>query len=380
MDENYFDAIVDADAMFEEMYGDVSYNEPPTIDNVSESMNEEQYIDSIEIPSPTPSETVSEEDKECDDLILDKVEETAEKDDKEAEKDSEKDLDDEGSDNDDEDEGCDEEDDGERDNDEEYDMSDTLSDEELNIKKPVIEDAGATIPNETIVETIVPEKEPEVVEPSIKYNDDSNIINEEPFEEPVYEEVKEKEHFDIRATAFRFRKVFAFVVMVLVLIGIPLLFSYAVRGDNDTDNKRNKASNDKPKSTVSTDLNLTESSDYDDIRQSAYDSMSETNESNRFKTLDELTFYIQSNIDSTLSYEKALANQYESGAISSEYFYSELGVYIEYADSLNHLLTINKTTYENEGKMSDYEELSESMDTLILYGDNLNYGTRNNQE
>lgn len=111
---------------------------------------------------------------------------------------------------------------------------------------------------------------------------------------------------------------------------------------------------------------------YNDTYSSA--TTQSTQESSRFANLDELTFYIKSKTSAVLADEKALYNQYNGGGLSSDDFKSKIQEYIDQVDGLNHLLVLNKGSYEDEGELNTYNELLDNISTLTAYGDTILYG------
>jgi predicted small secreted protein len=99
--------------------------------------------------------------------------------------------------------------------------------------------------------------------------------------------------------------------------------------------------------------------------------------SSRFATLDELSLYIESNTGSVLSSEMQTVNLYTQGSLTRDNFVATMEEYISQANALNHLLLVNKENYENEGREEEYNELSENLDTLMIYGDMKVYNAEN---
>lgn len=111
---------------------------------------------------------------------------------------------------------------------------------------------------------------------------------------------------------------------------------------------------------------------YENAYSEAYGSIGDIT-SSRFETLDDLTFYLDSNFSSILADEKLLITKFKNEEISQKEFMNEMNSYISEADSLNHLLISNRETYNLEGKSSEYDSLSEKADTVIMYGDSAVY-------
>lgn len=382
MDEYINDLDYEVDKMFSDLYGDMTYNEPPEIENDVEEVDEESFFSSLS--SPTSDTKEISEEKGFDELILDKVSETENK---ASERPSEQASE----------QGKDEKEEMKVPEDylDEMDYSDTLSDTELkgvsyNTEDPVIEDEEpAEIPEDMETEEVDSEKvEEETIPPAMEYSVsedeqgyDDDIIIEEAYDEPEIDENKSL----IIEFVNRFSKVFAFAAMILFLIGIPIIFSLLANKGHSNDSSKTSADNEiitepSTESWVSIDKELTNRNGFDEVQEAAYNSMTETNMSSRFESLEDLTFYLNSNMASILAYEKALATQYSNGSISSDYYYSELSVYLDYTNTLNHLLTINKNTYKSEGKEDEYDTLVNDMDALILYGDTLYYGSDNSSK
>lgn len=96
--------------------------------------------------------------------------------------------------------------------------------------------------------------------------------------------------------------------------------------------------------------------------------------SSRFANLEELTFYIESKTASLMADEKTLLNQYNSGTMSETDFKEQLKGKIDEVDGLNHLLVLNKESYDDEEQSEKYSELLDNINSLTAYGDNIYYG------
>lgn len=96
--------------------------------------------------------------------------------------------------------------------------------------------------------------------------------------------------------------------------------------------------------------------------------------SSRFANLEELTFYIESKTASLMADEKTLLNQYNSGTMSETDFKEQLKEKIDEVDGLNHLLVLNKESYDDEEQSEKYSELLDNINSLTAYGDNIYYG------
>jgi len=206
------------------------------------------------------------------------------------------------------------------------------------------------------IEVIPPEEEP-FVEPASFPGDD--VIDMEIDDE----EDKEGVHLN-KALLI---KVGSFVAMLVILIGIPLLLSFMLRGSSDKDESTSRSEE------VTTSAAIISSSNtgniIDDVTNDAYSSLEKSNTSTRFETLDDLIFYLDSNISSTLADEKVLVTTYKNGDISYEYYLAKGNEYVEFTDYLSHLLTANKKIFEDENRRDEYDELVESLDALMIYGD-----------
>ena len=186
----------------------------------------------------------------------------------------------------------------------------------------------------------------------------SSYVYVEPFEEIDEVDVDEDKR-DIKSIIQSpvLIKVLAFVAMLVVIIGLPIFLSSLgnkSRGKDEISEVRAAS---------------TEEVYYQNTK--TYKTYEMTDNSTRFKTLDDLTFYLESNINATLSNEQALYNTYISGGCTDSYYSYTLSGYIDFTDEMSHLLTVNKELYKEEGLESDYEELSEALDTLMVYGDSI---------
>lgn len=99
----------------------------------------------------------------------------------------------------------------------------------------------------------------------------------------------------------------------------------------------------------------------------------ESSNSSRFANLDELSYYINSQLSSVIANEKMLLNQYKNGEITKDEYKESIQKYIDDVNYYNHLLVANKSLYEDEGKSGDYDTLSENINNVIIYGDELLY-------
>lgn len=215
---------------------------------------------------------------------------------------------------------------------------------------------------ETSEETIkdnVPEPEVEVIQP-----DNDNIINDEPCDDVIdADDISKMEYID------KAKKIMAFAAMLLLLIGIPVILS----SFGNTKGKK-KGVVAKSKIEVATEADISErekSTVYEEVQNDAYKTLEKTNSSSRFKTIEDLTFYIESNTNAILSSEQILVNSYKSGKISKNEFAKKAETCVAFTDDLNHLLVANKKVYKNMGQEDKYLELSDALDSLIAYGDSL---------
>ena len=164
------------------------------------------------------------------------------------------------------------------------------------------------------------------------------------------------------------RKVSVFFLLLVLCLGVPTLFAYA-----------RTAGKDKPetvKTVVSPKLSASENEMfYQAISEEAYASIEgQQTESSRFETLDDLSLYLDGEITSALSSQKQALNKYKYGSISYDEFVSILKENSSTLDTLQHLLLVNKQNYEDEGKMDDFQRLSDNLDAVMVYGDTLRYG------
>lgn len=89
----------------------------------------------------------------------------------------------------------------------------------------------------------------------------------------------------------------------------------------------------------------------------------------RFKTLDEVTVYIQSASGTILQKEKDLVQNYVDGYIGKDEFLKTMNTYQTANNELSHLLIINCKNYTNAGQSNTYNTLSAVIQDSISYGD-----------
>lgn len=185
-------------------------------------------------------------------------------------------------------------------------------------------------------------------------------------------------------------KICAVLGIVLLIVGIIRLIQWNGNKGRDTDNNMNSlwfesaSSTRENEDTTSKEpytKEITESENVTDelTEFSSEDIPAGMGESTRFSTLDDLTFYLDSQISSIMANEKMLANQYLSGSITQEEYISSLQDYSKQVDSHNHLLVANRNLYKEEGKEDDYNVLTDNINTLTTYGDSLIYEAQNSK-
>lgn len=158
-------------------------------------------------------------------------------------------------------------------------------------------------------------------------------------------------------TIIKFKKPLAMVAMFLFILGIPLIFSKGGFNNSNTN------------TTHAKEYAYSANTEVYEEAQKATVNKSNEDKSGRFATLDELTLYIESNTGSILSEEIQLVNSYNAGSISKQVYINSMNDCISRANSINHLLLINKDVYENEKEMKKYEEMAGNLETLFIYGD-----------
>ncbi len=241
-----------------------------------------------------------------------------------------------------------------------YDVSEEESEpEQENTSGIIDEDYGKEeeVPSQPLQDEEIPEVE-----------ENPRSVNAEAFEgadiytEP-YEEVIEGEGGSLLKGKYSpfLVKVMAFIVMAVIVIGIPLLLSSL------------RIEKEKVEEMIRNELGSGSGNEgyYVSIGNDSYETLKMTEHSSRFDTLDDLTFYLESNINATLSNEQALYNTYVSGECSKYYYSYTLNGYISFTDEMRHLLTANKSLYKEEGKEKVYDRLSGSVDVLMMYGDSI---------
>ena len=231
-----------------------------------------------------------------------------------------------------------------------------------------VEEKVSESPSDEVKDEIEEEPSPAPEKPDLSPEEPQERAQEEEVYTEPYEEVVDVMDVD----DFREKygpvlvKVLAFVAMLLVIIGIPVFLSSLKNRDR---------SREETTEMTKVEAAVTVTSDngdyYESIGKQSYKTLEMTNKSSRFENLDELSFYLESNINATLSNEQALYNTYTSGNCSKAYFIYNLNEYIEFTDEMSHLLTANKSLYKEEGKEERYYELSDSLDVLMVYGDTI---------
>lgn len=149
-------------------------------------------------------------------------------------------------------------------------------------------------------------------------------------------------------------KVIGFVVLVGVIIVIPLLM-----------NGENGKKDDKKSNTVATTTEF-----YLEINNTDTAEPIQIEGSSRFETLEDLTLYISSNQGVILSNEKQAVTKYNNGVLSKEDTLAILNANIDASNQLYQLLILNKSAYENEGKLDEYDNLYTNMENVLSYGIN----------
>ncbi len=221
--------------------------------------------------------------------------------------------------------------------------------EEKEISYEVPEEPQDELEDEVEIETIPPSEAPEFNAEEAQ----DKVIYAEPFDEVT--DIDDEEENEDKYSPILI-KVLAFAAMVLVVIGLPVFLS-------SLGNKSRKSEDVPVVKAASTEEEYQATTTYKRYEM--------TENSSRFNNLDELSYYLESNINATLSNEQALYNTYISGNCSDSYYTDTLNGYIEFTDELSHLLTANKSLYKEEGLDDKYNELSEELDTLMIYGDKI---------
>lgn len=96
-------------------------------------------------------------------------------------------------------------------------------------------------------------------------------------------------------------------------------------------------------------------------------------ESARFKTIDDLTLYIQSSTAYYLSTEKQAYNKYMSGTITKDDLNKKIQACTEKLNKVYHLLLINEAVYSENSITDTYETLSDNINEVFKYGDCILY-------
>lgn len=196
------------------------------------------------------------------------------------------------------------------------------------------------IVEEKVISECIREKSIEVEEP------DQVFIYDIPEEENNTSNIKNivNKHIQINVSPVLsniLKKVAVFAIMITFIVGISIMFS-----NIKVSKERNIKSNTEPTTS----------------------NVASSNISTRFKTLDDLTLYIESNQGIILSNEKQALTKYENQTITYDEYINIINKNVDAADELNHLLKVNENVYSNQNKMDLYESLCDEMDEVLVYG------------
>jgi hypothetical protein len=158
------------------------------------------------------------------------------------------------------------------------------------------------------------------------------------------------------------------IILVLILVAVFTGKSKTVNTKDDNVVLANAGSTESGFQFITSTSEETYSSAYND----AYSSI-QTATTNKWKTLDELSFYIDGELRSILAGEKVVENEYQNGEITADSYLEQMNDYSEQVNTLNHLLIANKTLYDNEDKTEEYNTLLDNLNTVIIYGDSSVY-------
>jgi hypothetical protein len=158
------------------------------------------------------------------------------------------------------------------------------------------------------------------------------------------------------------------IILVLILVAVFTGKSKTVNTKDDNVVLANAGSTESGFQFVTSTSEETYSSAYND----AYSSIQNAT-TNKWKTLDELSFYIDGELRSILAGEKVVENEYQNGEVTADSYLEQMNDYSEQVNTLNHLLIANKTLYDNEDKTEEYNTLLDNLNTVIIYGDSSVY-------
>lgn len=225
-------------------------------------------------------------------------------------------------------------------------------------------------------------------EPEVEYIINDNYTNNN-FVKP-----KQKESIIKKSQSPLFTSVKKAVASIIVIcislgiiIGLPLAFG----------KKNGKNEEEKPTTTEAEEINNQQSTQSTteaiftpvDSSNVAKDNIFEVSKaealsyvsggtgSSRFSSLDDITFYVEGSTMTALSAERQAFSSFNSGLITYEELVAIIDENTAIADSVNHLLIANETTYIEEGKVEKYNELMYNNNVLILYGDIIKYKSQN---
>lgn len=143
---------------------------------------------------------------------------------------------------------------------------------------------------------------------------------------------------------------------VILLILVPVLIFMGIKGIKSGDNAG--ASSNTTEAITSFTTEIDESS---------------VTGSTRFSTLSDLTYYIESFTNYYYSLELQLYTRYENEDLTRDEMVEIISGYTEEINTVYHLLTVNKSVYEENDMADTYSELNEEINELIIYGDMIIY-------
>lgn len=206
-----------------------------------------------------------------------------------------------------------------------------------------------------------PESEPE-----------TNTVRED--EEPVIsfpiEKIKDKLKKNLCKwnTPENIKKIGVIAASVIVILLIPIFFAMA-SSSSPSKNKSSQAEKVIAAEPEEVTLDNTALNNLNTSNE-AGDGKSE---SARFKTIDDLTLYIQSSTAYYLSTEKQAYNKYMSGTITKDDLNKKIQTCTEKLNKVYHLLLINEAVYSENCITDTYETLSDNINEVFKYGDCILY-------
>lgn len=201
---------------------------------------------------------------------------------------------------------------------------------------------------------------------------ETNTVSED--EEPVIsfpiEKIKDKLKKNLCKwnTPENIKKIGVIAASVIVILFIPIFFAMA----SSSSTNKNKSSRPEKVTAAEPEEVTLDNTALNNLNTSN-ESGDGKSESARFKTIDDLTLYIQSSTAYYLSTEKQAYNKYMSGTITKDELNKKIQTCTEKLNKVYHLLLINEAVYSENSITDTYETLSDNINEVFKYGDCILY-------